>query len=106
MAKKKAINPFYVLLVLAGLAFFVTATAYGLMTLFAVQAGAGVQIAATEHPLFTLMRRHGDMLLLGELGILALCTFGAIATDEFWTRRAARETADENQSGEATGKTT
>ncbi|MCA9248325.1 MAG: hypothetical protein KDA42_14460 [Planctomycetales bacterium] len=88
MAQKKAINPFYVLLVMAGLLFFITACAYGVMTLIAVNPGANV---SRGHPLLVLMRRHGDMLLLIELAALAACTMGAIGTDEYWTRRQSRK---------------
>jgi hypothetical protein len=39
------------------------------------------------HPLMTWMSEHGDAALLTELGALAVCTFGAIATDDYWQRR-------------------
>jgi len=41
-----------------------------------------------EHPLMVWMSQHGSTALLGELGILAACTFGAIGTDDYWQRRA------------------
>jgi hypothetical protein len=33
------------------------------------------------------MSDHGTVALLTELGVLAVCTFGAIATDDYWQRR-------------------
>ena len=36
------------------------------------------------------MDRHGNTALLAELALLGVCTFGAIGTDEYWQRRAAR----------------
>jgi hypothetical protein len=53
----------------------------------AAQAGSSVA-ASDEHPLMVWMRRHGDVALLTELGLLAICTFAAIGTDSYWQRRA------------------
>jgi hypothetical protein len=33
------------------------------------------------------MSRHGNAALMTELAILAVGTFGAIATDDYWQRR-------------------
>jgi hypothetical protein len=49
---------------------------------------AGSSVASDEHPLMVWMRRHGDVALLTELGLLAICTFAAIGTDSYWQRRA------------------
>lgn len=87
----KFANPFYILLVMAGLAFVMTATMYGVM---ATRANAGYRDPAVAdqtaaHPLMVWMEQHGDTAIMTELAILAACTFGAIATDEYWQRRAA-----------------
>lgn len=88
---KKSANPFYALLLIAGLAFAITATAYGVMafrereTLFATSiesASSGV-----EHPLMSWMSRHGETALMAELALLAVATFAAIGTDDYWQRR-------------------
>jgi hypothetical protein len=85
---RKFANPFYGLLLVAGIAFLVTATAYGVMA-FRDRGTAEASSAPTdEHPLMTWMSQHGDAALLTELGILAVCTFGAIATDDYWQRRS------------------
>ena len=91
---KKSANPFYALLLLAGIAFAITAVAYGVMALQEADAGRrGEQVDAPQekHPLIAWMSRHGDAALLTELAFLAVFTFGAIGTDDFWQRRAAAE---------------
>ena len=40
----------------------------------------------------TWMSEHGETALIGELGLLAVFTFAAIATDDYWH-------AASNQSG-------
>ena len=94
---KKSANPFYVLLVLAGMLFAITATAYGVMAFREARPAekAGATDASTdatrEHPLMAWMNRHGEKALLMELTLLALCTFAAIGTDEYWQRRATSQ---------------
>jgi hypothetical protein len=89
---KKSANPFYALLIVVGVAFVVTAAAYGVM---AVRESRSAAIAPGEvvaaHPLMTWMRENGNKALLIELGLLGLGTFGAIATDDYWQRRARRD---------------
>jgi hypothetical protein len=90
---EKFANPFYILVVLAGLSFALTALAYGVMV---VRANAAVRTATEaemprRHPLMEWMKQHGEAALLCELGLLAVGAFGAIATDEFWQRRAAAQ---------------
>jgi hypothetical protein len=87
----KSKNPFYVLLIITGIAFALTATAYGIMVTretSATQTAAGDSTPG-EHPLMSWMRHHGNTALMVELLLLAICTFGAIGTDEFWQRRNA-----------------
>jgi hypothetical protein len=93
MPAKKRINPFYILLIPAGVAFVVTAFAYGFMAfqvVNAVRAEAGRHAA---HPLFQWLRVHGDMTLAIELALLAAFTFAAIGTDQWWDR-AQRDRED------------
>jgi hypothetical protein len=89
---KKSANPFYVLLVLAGVSFVVTATAYGVMA-FRDARPIAIEVqptsAVSEHPLMAWMSRHGTQALISELVLLATFTFGAIATDDYWQRRNA-----------------
>ena len=92
---QKSANPFYVLLIIAGLSFALTATAYVVMAFREAHAREGTTKNETtavatsdEHPLMVWMRHHGDAALLTELGLLAMCTFAAIGTDSYWQRRA------------------
>ena len=91
---RKSANPFYVLLILAGLSFAITATAYVVMAYREAHAhaapdvgAASTVVASDEHPLMVWMRRHGNTALLSELGLLAIFTFAAIGTDSYWQRR-------------------
>jgi hypothetical protein len=81
---KKFSNPFYGLLLVAGVLFVVTATAYGVMYVQEIHGAASVG----EHPLMIWLEQHGNAALLAELALLAVGTFGAIGTDEYWQRRA------------------
>ncbi len=86
MPRKKPVNPFYVLLVLVGIAFCVTASAYGLMTYRATHAVASV--SDRGHTLWPLFDEYGAWLLAVELALLTLFTIGAIATDEYGRSRS------------------
>ncbi|MEX2092422.1 MAG: hypothetical protein WD971_07080 [Pirellulales bacterium] len=86
---KKSANPFYALLIVVGLAFVVTAAAYGVMAVRESRAAVTGE-AVADHPLMRWMHEHGNAALVAELALLGVCTFGAIGTDEFWQRRATR----------------
>lgn len=77
-------NPFYGLLLVAGFLFAVTATAYGVMFVREIHGPP----AAEAHPLMVWLDQYGDAALTIELAVLAAGTFGAIATDDYWQRRA------------------
>jgi hypothetical protein len=88
----KFANPFYALLLAAGIAFALTATAYGVMAFREARprpldATVAREDAAVEHPLMAWMSEHGEAALLTELGFLAVFVFGAIGTDDYWQRR-------------------
>lgn len=79
-------NPFYALLIPAGMAFSITACAYGYMAFVQVNS---LRSEATRHAgssMFRLLNAHGTMILLAELAVLAVLTVAAIATDDWWTR--------------------
>ncbi|MCE9604461.1 MAG: hypothetical protein K8U03_06090 [Planctomycetia bacterium] len=92
MAAKKPFNPFYLLLVIAGTAFCISACAYGVLAMRSLRPDRQVTSARTvvepPHPLMSFLERDGEKLLLGELAFLALFSFAAMATDGYWTRRA------------------
>ena len=87
----KSRNPFYILLVIVGTVFAVTAFGYGIMALVDVRTSAGTPPEIAAHPLLEWLRVHGDRTLLAELAVLGVLTFAAIGTDGYWDRRAAKE---------------
>jgi len=97
MKTKKPFNPFYVLLLIVGTVFAITAFAYGVMTL---RLGQGGPVAATTQgaALIEFLARHGTGLLIGELIVLAVLTVGAIGTDEYWSRRTDQKSQSDQSS--------
>ena len=102
MAKKKPTNPFYILLLLAGVAFAITACAYGVMTVRQLQQGrsarrmmtADEEVPKSGESFNTLVDQHAPMVMIAELVLLGIGTFGAIAYDQ-------RLDASEIKSGES-----
>lgn len=102
MSQKKPINPFYVVLVLAGVAFGLTALSYFIMAAMATYDPVSAREAMDrEGGLLAAMDRFGVQLMRLELLVLAAATFLAIGTDRFWTRlfesRRARATSASSQ---------
>lgn len=83
MAKKKLANPFYVLVVLAGIAFTVTACAYGVLVVRSLHPPRPTDPAPTG--LLKFLDQHGTKLLLSELAILGAASFLAMGTDRYWS---------------------
>lgn len=81
MSQAKAINSFYVALLPVGVLFALTACAYTVVTVRALQPGS-----PAEPPIGVLLNQHGLTLIILELLLLALLTFAAIATDNYWTK--------------------
>lgn len=88
VAEKKAkrrVNPFYVVLVLVGTIFALTACAYGVMAVKQMHASNQLlPSTAPEEGFVAFMDQEGPKVMLIELAILALATVGAIGTDRFW----------------------
>jgi len=89
MQKPRAepINPFYVLLVIVGIAFSLTACAYGMMTVRGARAKT-VADGSPPSPLISFLDRHGARLMGGEIALLAATTFAAMALDQRRLRAA------------------
>ena len=89
---KPGSNPFYVLLVLIGVAFCITACAYGVMTVKKLHPAEQLHAAgqapsgADGEAFMDAVDEHGFSVMMIELGLLAITTFAAIATDEYWSR--------------------
>ena len=89
----KFANPFYSLLLAAGIIFAVTATAYGVMAFRQARpplSGVAVATTTSAHPLIEWMSEHGETALITELAFLAVFTFGAIGTDDYWQRQSRK----------------
>ena len=87
MAKKDFKNPFYVILLVAGALFAVTASAYGVMAFrtFHMEGGAA---DAEPSGLMRFLDQHGGTVMAWQLAVLAVATVGAIGTDQYWQKRA------------------
>lgn len=89
MGKKEATNPFYVTLLPVGVIFALTACAYAVMAVRALDVRRG-----EPSGLMRLLGEHGMVMLVAELAALGLLCVAAIASDGYWERRhAARQTA-------------
>jgi hypothetical protein len=83
-------NPFYLLAMLFGVAFTVTACAYGLMMLRANRAEGLPQEGQPGFGLLDLLSRHGTAILVAELLGLAVFSVAAIYLDHYRGRREAK----------------
>ena len=81
MSQPKVKNPFYILLLVVGTLFAITACGYGAMTVRMIEPHA---FTAGDQ----FFDRYGLWLMVGELGVLTALTFLAIGTDDYWVKRA------------------
>ncbi len=80
----KFVNPFYVLLVLAGCAFDITASAYGVMTVRQLHRSRAA-VSPSDDRFIELLDKHGPKIMLLELLLLGIGTVGAITVDQYFT---------------------
>ena len=73
-------NPFYLLLLAAGVIFAVTCCAYGVMV---VQALKPLPMSS---PLLVWLQQHGTLMLAIEIGVLAVLMVAAFATDGYFNK--------------------
>jgi hypothetical protein len=91
---QKFANPFYGLLLAAGIVFALTAICYGVMAFREARPLAAKDapaVAEVDHPLIVWMSQHGETALMAELAFLAVFTFAAIGTDDYWQQRGERQ---------------
>ena len=101
VARPKPTNPFYIVLLIAGVIFVVTACSYIVMTINARDLSLGAQEDPSSKRFVEIVDRYGFAALMIELGVLAGATFAAIATDEYWTRRAELESRRRDNENDA-----
>ena len=85
--RKELPNPFYLLSVIAGVAFTVTACAFGLLILRTNRGLYSPDADPSEQPLMNLLDQHGLAILGAEVALLAVVTIAAIALDHFRGKR-------------------
>lgn len=84
---KEPINPFYLLCAVIGVAFTVTACAYGVFMLRAIQGVKLADGAESAHPLMNLLDHHGMIILGVEVALLAAASLAAILLDHYRGKR-------------------
>jgi hypothetical protein len=82
---KKAVNPLYPVVVLSGIAFTLTACAYGILMVRTQNPRTAGTVG--DSPLLLFLDKHGFLLLMAELAVLTLASVAAMATDDYWTAR-------------------
>jgi hypothetical protein len=97
MSKNKPTNPFYVVLVVVGIAFCLTAACYMILMFRSQHPGmTPAEAAGSGRGLLAFIDQYGNWIFLGELAVLAVATVGAITTDQYWMRRGiARQSSAE-----------
>jgi formate hydrogenlyase subunit 3/multisubunit Na+/H+ antiporter MnhD subunit len=83
-SKRQLTNPFYVVLMVVGVAFALTACAYG----WSARLKLDAETFDRNADFIALVDRYGMLSMIVELALLTVLTFLAIGTDEFWERRA------------------
>ena len=92
MAKpREPINPFYVASGILGVAFTLTACAYGVLMLQANRGMMRSDSIGQEHPLLSLLNTHGVAILAVEVLLLGFVSVAAIVLDHYRGRRAIRK---------------
>lgn len=90
MAKvQESFNPFYPLLLIAGVAFLMTACAYGVMAFRDVRIESRPD--SDGHDFMQFMQQYGGRLMLGELAALGVATAGLIGLDRWRYERQQKQ---------------
>jgi hypothetical protein len=98
MAKsKQPFNPFYFLAVLFGITFTITACAFGVMMLKAIQPEGLPRPGQPGSGLMDLLSQHGVVILAIELSGLAIFSIAAIYLDHLRGRREVSRRSRETQ---------
>ena len=92
--RKEPINPFYIILVVVGVVFVVTACAFTLLLLAQNRTTTSGAFSGSS-PLMEFLREHGMMLMAAEIVVLGLASAGAMWLD---SRRSRHDLANVNRS--------
>jgi hypothetical protein len=91
MARRPYRNPFYALLVVAGILFVITVFAYGFMAFQSLHGSPADIDRHHDHPLWAWMRANGNTAVLTELAVLGVLCLAAMGTEGIWEGRGARK---------------
>ena len=84
---KKRVNPFYVLAIIVGVLFSVTACAYVVMTVRQLNSPGSLE----TNEFMQLVDQHGLTAFITELAVLGVATMAAIASDRMWSGSNAEQ---------------
>ena len=87
MNPKQFRNPFYVLLLIVGIVFLITACGYAVMAARGIDPTTSAATSSSGEWLMDFMDLHGSTLMIVELGLLGVTAFAAMATDQYWMQR-------------------
>lgn len=80
-------NPFYVVLLVIGVMFVITACGYAVLSVRGVSPSEQVEpMSPAGEQLIEFLDKHGFTTLMVELALLGVATFAAIATDQYWEK--------------------
>ena len=85
--EKERTTPFYGVLLMVGVLFFVTASTYFVMTLRADRQGRYSQNPSQANTLMQFMDQRGGQVLVGEVLLLGVCAVAAMMFDRSGTGR-------------------
>jgi hypothetical protein len=97
----KITNPFYALLIPVGIAFVISASAYGVMAFRDTSRSAAGE-PKEQVGLLGFMDRHGGLMLGIEVLLLGVLTTAAIGIDEIKIHRSASAAKDDGRPGGGT----
>ena len=92
---KKRVNPFYVLTIIVGFLFSVTASAYVVMTVRQLNSPGSRE----TNEFMQWMDQHGLTAFIAELVVLAVATLAAITSDRMWSGSSAEQPCEERDIG-------
>jgi uncharacterized membrane protein (DUF441 family) len=88
---KKRVNPFYVLTIIVGFLFSVTASAYVVMTVRQLNSPGSRE----TNEFMQWVDQHGLTAFIVELVVLAVATLAAIASDRMWSGPSTEQPCEE-----------
>lgn len=82
-------NPFYTLLLVVGVIFLISVCAFGVLTVKMMSPESAGEILAAESGIMYWLDQYGVIILLAELAVLGVLVVAAMASDDYWQKRAA-----------------